>query len=190
MSTLGRAQAAAAVVRRLNAAVKSRRLYEAGHSLRAQTVTALLTAASAYHERFGSFVLETHRNGLIIEGRPFEGGESVDALALMLYSVGVWQLVLLPAIAAEELSDLMDIVTLERDDILAKGGFAELLEKRNLQHIRVFELRPGEDDAAHITLEVYHQLLDGTLSPQDRVAILGLVQGGPEQTQRLLTVIF
>lgn len=190
MSTLGRAQAAAAVVRRLNAAVKSRRLYETGHSLRAQTVTALLTAVSAYHERFGSFVLETHRNGLIIEGRPFEGGESVDALALMLYSVGVWQLVLLPAITDEELSDLMDIVTLERDDILAKGGFGELLEKRSLHHVRVFELRPGEDDAAHITLEVYHQLLDGTLSPQDRVAILGLVRSGPEQTQRLLNVIF
>ncbi len=187
---MGRAQAAAAVVRRLNAAVKSRRLYEPGHPLRVQTVSALHATVVTYHERFGSFVLETHRDGLVIEGRPFEGGESVDNLALTLYSLGVWQLVLLPAITEEELSATLDVVSLEREAILTQGGFGELLAKGNLYHVRVFELRPGEDDAAHITLEVYQQLLDGTLGPQERSAILGLLRGGPEQTQRLLTVIF
>lgn len=187
---MGRAQAAAAVVRRLNAAVKSRRLYEPEHTLRVQTVSALHAAVVAYHERFGSFVLETHRDGLVIEGRPFEGGESVDNLALTLYSLGVWQLVLLPAITEEQLSATLDVVSLEREAILAAGGFGELLAKGNLYHVRVFELRPGEEDATQITLEVYHQLLDGTLSPHERSAILGLLRGGPEQTQRLLTVIF
>jgi hypothetical protein len=190
MSSMGRAQAAAAVVRRLNAAVKSRRLYEKGHSLRAQTVNALHGAVTAYHERFGSFVLETHRNGLIIEGRPFEGGESVDALALMLYSVAVWQLVLLPGITEDELSETMDVVTLDRETILNEGGFTALLEKYSLNHVRVFEMHPGEGDVGQISLELLLQMLDGSLSPADRAMILSLLRGGPEQAQRLLSVIF
>ena len=187
---MGRAQAAAAVVRRLNAAVKSRRLYEKGHTLRAQTVNALHVAVMAYHERFGSFVLETHRNGLIIEGRPFEGGESVDALALMLYSVAVWQLVMLPGITEDELAEAMDIVTLDRETILNEGGFTALLEKHNLYHVRVFEMHPGESDVGQISLELLLQMLDGSLSLQDRAMILSLLRGGPEQAQRLLKVIF
>ncbi len=190
MSSMGRAQAAAAVVRRLNAAVKSRRLYEKGHTLRAQTVNALHVAVMAYHERFGSFVLETHRNGLIIEGRPFEGGESVDALALMLYSVAVWQLVMLPGITEDELAEAMDIVTLDRETILNEGGFTALLEKHNLYHVRVFEMHPGESDVGQISLELLLQMLDGSLSLQDRAMILSLLRGGPEQAQRLLKVIF
>jgi len=190
MSSMGRAQAAAAVVRRLNAAVKSRRLYEKGHTLRAQTVNALHVAVMAYHERFGSFVLETHKNGLIIEGRPFEGGESVDALALMLYSVAVWQLVILPGITEDELSVVMDIVNLDHETILNEGGFTELLQKHSLDHVRVFEMHPGEGDVGQISLELCQQLLDGSLSPQDRTMILSLLRGGPEQAQRVLSIVF
>lgn len=189
MGATGRTQAAAAVVRRLNAAVKSRRLYEAGHTLRTQTVSAFLATVSAYHERFGSFVLETHRKGLMLEGRPFEGGESVDNLALLLYSVGVWQLVLLPGITEPEASEFLDVVMLERDAILSDGGIAEILNRRGVQYLRVFELRPGEEESANISLEIYQELLDGSLQPHDRAVLLGLLRGGADQAQRLLSVI-
>lgn len=188
MVTTGRAQAAAAVVRRLNAAVKSRRLYGPGHPIRAQTVSAFMATVAGFHERFGSFVLETHRDGLILEGRPFEGGESVDHLAVMLYSIGVWQLVLLPGLTETEASYLFDIVSMDRDDILNEGGFVELLAKRGVERVRVFELRPGEEETA-ISLDMYYQLLEGTLSAQDRSTLLGILQAGPQQTGRLLTVI-
>lgn len=188
MVITGRAQAAAAVVRRLNAAVKSRRLYAPGHAIRAQTVSAFMATVSGFNERFGSFVLETHRDGLMLEGRPFEGGESVDALAVMLYSIGIWQLVLLPGLTEPEASQLFDIVSMERDDILREGGFVELLAKRAVEHIRVFELRPGEEELT-ITLDVYHDMLEGTLSPQDRAVLLGILQAGPQQAGRLLAVI-
>lgn len=188
MVTTGRAQAAAAVVRRLNAAVKSRRLYGPGHPIRAQTVSAFMATVAGFHERFGSFVLETHRDGLILEGRPFEGGESVDSLAVMLYSIAVWQLVLLPGLTETEASQLFDIVSMDRDDIINEGGFIELLGKHGIEHVRVFELHPGEEEAA-ISLDVYYQLLEGTLSPQDRATLLGILQAGPQQAGRLLTVI-
>lgn len=189
MSTTGRAQAAAAVVRRLNAAVKSRRLYGPEHQLRAQTVSAFLATATAYHERFGSFVLETHRKGLIVEGQPFEGGESVDSLALLLYGVGVWQLILLPGITEAEASAFLEIVTMERDAILAEGGFTDLLSARGLEHARVVELRPGEDDPANISLESFQQLVDGSLPAHERAALLGLLRAGADQAKRLLGVV-
>lgn len=189
MSIPARVQTAAAIVRRLNAAVKSRRLYAAGHPLRAQTVSALLATVTAYHERFGSFVLETHKNGLIVEGKPFEGGESVDNLALQLYGMGVWQLVLLPGLHEAETGELLEIITLDREAILAQGGFVELLSKHNVEHVRVVELKPGEEDPANISLEAYQQLLDGSLQAQDRAALLDVLRGGPEQARRLLSVV-
>lgn len=185
----GRAQAAANVVRRLNAAVKSRRLYGAGHPLRAQTVGAFLTTIGSFHERYGSFVLETHRDGLILEGRPFEGGESVDSLALQLYSMGVWQLVMLPGLTDAEMSQLLDIVTMEPDAILQEGGLTGLLVTQGINHVRVFELRPGEEDPANISLETYHRLLDGSLSAHERAALVGVLRAGPDQAMRLLSII-
>ncbi len=189
MGISGRAQAAANVVRRLNAAVKSRRLYGAGHPLRAQTVGAFLTTISSFHERYGSFVLETHRDGLILEGRPFEGGESVDSLALQLYSMGVWQLVMLPGLTDAEMSELLDVVTLEPDAILQEGGLTGLLINHGINHVRVFELRPGEEDPANISLETYHRLLDGSLAAHERAALVGVLRAGPDQAMRLLSVI-
>jgi len=189
MGVSGRAQAAANVVRRLNAAVKSRRLYGAGHPLRDQTVGAFLTTISAFHEKYGSFVLETHRDGLILEGRPFEGGESVDSLALQLYSMGVWQLVMLPGLTGAEMSQLLDVVTMEPDAIQQEGGLTKLLIDRTINHVRVFELRPGEEDPANISLETYHRLLDGSLSAQERAALVGVLRAGPDQAMRLLSVI-
>lgn len=189
MTATARAQAAAAVVRRLNGAVKSRRLYVSGHALRAQTVGAFVAAVVAYHERFGNFVLETHKDGLILEGKPFEGGESVDSLALLLYAVGVWQLVLLSGITEAEADQLLDVVILERDAILAEGGFVEVLARRGIEHVRVFELRPGEEDVTNISLETVQQLLDGSLQAQDRAAFLGLLRAGPEQAHRVLDVL-
>lgn len=189
MATTGRAQAAAAVVRRLNAAVKSRRLYASGHPLRAQTVSAFLQTVAPFHERFGSFVLETHRDGLILEGKPFEGGESVDSLALLLYSVGVWQLVLMPGIDDVETGRLMDVFVMEREAILEAGGLTGLLVNQHIDHVRVFELRPGEEDPANISLETYHRLLEGSLSAQERAGLLGVLRAGAEQTMRLLSVV-
>lgn len=164
-------------------------MYGPSHVLGAQTVEAFLAAVSAYHERFGSFVLETHRTGLIVEGKPFEGGESVDNLALLLYTVGVWQLVFLPEITETEVAELLEIVSLDRDAILAEGGFIEILTKRSVRHIRVFELKPGEEEAVVLTAELYQQLLDGSLQPQDRAALLATLRAGSEQTRRLLTAI-
>ncbi|MDQ7819047.1 MAG: HEAT repeat domain-containing protein [Armatimonadota bacterium] len=189
MSVSGRAQAAAAVVRRLNAAVKSRRLYAAGHPLRAQTVQALAATLASFHERYGGFVLETHRDGLILEGRPFEGGESIDSLALQLYSAGVWQLILLPGIAEDELHRLLDVVTTDPDAILREGGLAGLLVAHRIERARVVELRPGEDDPAQISLETYHRLLDGSLSAAERAALVGVLRAGPQHAARLLAVL-
>lgn len=189
VTTTSRAQAAAAIVGRLNAAVKSRRLYGPGHPLNPRTVTALLESVVSFHERFGSFVLETHRDGLVVEGKPFEGGESVQNLALLLYAMGVWQLVFLPGITEAEVGELLAVVTLDREAILAGGGLVQLLAKRSVNHVRVVELRPGEEDAANISLAVYRRLLDGSLEPQDRVTLIGLLRAGPEQARRLLSVI-
>ncbi len=189
MSVSGRAQAAAAVVRRLNAAVKSRRLYAAGHPLRAQTVQALVATLASFHERYGGFVLETHRDGLILEGRPFEGGESIDSLALQLYSAGVWQLVLLPGLTEDEAHRLLDVVTMDPEVILREGGLAGLLVAHRIDHARVVELRPSDDDPAQISLETYHRLLDGSLSAAERAALVGVLRAGPQHAARLLSVL-
>ncbi len=189
MTISGRAQAAANVVRRLNAAVKSRRLYAAGHPLRAQTIQAFLTTVAGFHDRYGSFVLETHRDGLILEGSPFEGGESIDSLALQLYSAGVWQLILLPGLAEQEMDQLLDVVDMEPDAILEQGGLTGQLVSHGIEHARVVELRPGEEDPANITLEMYHRLLGGGLTAQERATLVGVLRAGPDQAMRLLNVI-
>jgi HEAT repeat protein len=189
MGMSGRAPTAANVVRRLNAAVKSRRLYGAGHPLRAQTVEVFLTTVASFHERYGSFVLETHRDGLILEGHPFEGGESVDSLALQLYSVGVWQLVVLPGLTDAEMHQLLDLVTMEPEAILQEGGLTGLLEHHGVAHVRVVELRPGDDDPTNMTLETYHRLLTGALSAQERAALVGVMRAGPDQAMRLLSIV-
>lgn len=189
MSSAARFQAAAAIVRRLNAAVKSRRLYAAGHPLRAQTITAFLGTVVAYHERFGSFVLETHRQGLIVEGKPFEGGESVDQLAVHLYAMGIWQLIILPGLTEAEADAALDIVCMERDAIMAGGGIVAFLTEASVVHVRVVELKPGEENVAEITPEVFQQLLDGALSAHDRAMILGLLRSGPDQAARLVGVV-
>lgn len=189
MATMGRAQAAAAVVRRLNAAVKSFRIYAPGHPIRAEALSAFMESVQGYNERFGSFVLETHRTGLLVEGKPFEGGESIDNLARILYAIGVWQLVWLPGTTEAEVKEVLIVLLLDRETILAQGGFFEALTRRSVQHVRVIELRPGELDPTGISLDTYMQLLDGSLSPQDRAAILGLLRLGPPQTRMLITVI-
>lgn len=189
MAISGRAQIAANVVRRLNAAVKARRLYGAGHPLRAQTVSAFLTAIVSFHERYGGLVLETHRDGLILEGQPFEGGESIDSLALDLYSIGVWQLVLLPGLTESELEKLLDIVTTEPDTILEQGGLTGLLVKEGIDRVRVIELRPGEEEPANLTLEIYHRLLEGTLSAEEQRALVSVLRAGPDQAARLLSLV-
>src|SRR5712692_2959863 len=189
MGVSGRAQAAATVVRRLNAAVKSRVLYAAGHPLRAQTVEVFLTTVASFHERYGGFVLETHRDGLVLEGHAFEGGESVDNLALQLYSVGVWQLIVLPGLTDAEMHKLLDLVTMEPEAILKEGGLTGLLEKNGVSHFRVVELRPGDEDPTNITLETYHRLLNGSLSAQERAALVSILRAGPDQAMRLLSVV-
>jgi hypothetical protein len=189
MATTGREQIAAAVVRRLNAAVKSRRLYGPGHPLRAHTASVLLQALAAFQERYGSFVLETHRDGLVLEGKQFEGGESVDALALMLYSAGVWQLVLMPGMTEDETGRLMDVFLMEHQEIVAGGGLAGILAKEQIHHARAFELRPGEEDPANISVETYHRMLQGSLSAAERASLLGVLRAGSEEALRLLTVI-
>lgn len=177
------------MVRRLNAAVKSRRLYGAQHQLCAQTTSAFLATVGPFHERYGTFVLETHRDGLILEGQPFEGGESVDSLALQLYTVGVWQLLMLPGLTETEMGDLLDIVSMEPDVILREGGLTGFLIKHGLEHIRVVELRPGEEDASNLTLEAYHRLLSGGLTVQERAALVNSLRAGPDQTMRLLSIV-
>ncbi|HXF81667.1 MAG TPA: hypothetical protein VNN19_02810, partial [bacterium] len=189
MTTAARFQAAAGVVRRLNAAVKSRRLYAPGHPLRAQTISALQTALQTFHERFGSFVLETHRQGLIVEGQPFEGGESVDNLALQLYAMGIWQLIVLPGLTEEETAQLLEVVALERDEVVAAGGFVPLLGDRGVSHVRVVELKPGEEDVAQITPEIFQQLLEGSLTAPDRAMLIGLLRSGPHTAARLVSVV-
>ena len=189
MAIAGRAQSAANVVRRLNAAVKSRRLYGTGHPLRAQTVTVFLSTVGPFHERYGTFVLETHRDGLILEGHPFEGGESIDSLALQLYSLGVWQLLMLPGLTETEMNQLLDIVTMEPDAILREGGLRGLLVKHGVEHVRVLELRPGEEVPTNVTLESYHRLLNGSLTAQERGALVGALRAGPEQAMGLLSII-
>src|SRR5213593_4212452 len=189
MAIGGRAQSAANVTRRLNAAVKSRRLYGAGHPLRAQTITVFLSTVGPFHERYGTFVLETHRDGLILEGRPFEGGESIDSLALQLYSLGVWQLLMLPGLTEPEMNQLLDIVTMEPEAILQDGGVRGLLVKYGIEHVRVLELRPGEEDPANVTLETYHRLLSGSLTAQERAALVGALRAGPEQAAGVLSII-
>ncbi len=189
MAISGRAQAAANVVRRLNAAVKSRRLYAAAHPLRAQTIAAFLTTVVGFHERYGSFVLETHRDGLILEGSPFEGGESIDSLALQLYSAGVWQLLLLPGLTESEMTQLLDLVDMEPETILQQGGLTGQLAAHGIEHARVVELHPGEEDPTNITMEMYHRLLSGGLTAQERTALVGVLRAGPDQAMRLLTVI-
>lgn len=189
MAIGGRAQSAANVVRRLNAAVKARRLYGAGHPLRAQTNSVFLNTIGPFHERYGTFVLETHRDGLILEGRPFEGGESVDSLALQLYSLGVWQLLMLPGLTEAELNQLLDIVSMEPEAILHEGGIRGLLVKHGVEHVRVLELRPGEEGPANVTLETYHRLLSGSLTAQEHAALVGVLRAGPEQATGLLSMI-
>src|SRR6266849_8165199 len=189
MGVSGRAQAAAIVVRRLNAAVKSRVLYAAGHPLRAQTVEVFLTTVASFHKRYGGFVLETHRDGLVLEGHAFEGGESVDNLALQLYSVGVWQLIILPGLTDAEMHKLLDLVTMEPDVILKEGGLTGLLEKNGVSHVRVVELRPGDEDPTNITLETYHRMLNGSLSAQERAALVSILRAGPDQAMRLLSIV-
>lgn len=189
MSSAARFQAAAAIVRRLNAAVKSRRLYAAGHPLRAQTISALLAAVVAYHERFGGFVLETHRQGLIVEGKPFEGGESIDALAVQLYAMGIWQLIILPGLTETEADAVLDVICMEHEALLAGGGIVAFLTEANVVHLRVVELKPGEENVAEITPEIFQQLLDGALSAQDRAMILSLLRSGPDQAARLVGVV-
>jgi len=189
MTTAARFQAATGVVRRLNAAVKSRRLYGAGHALRTQTISAFTTGVAAYHERFGSFVLETHRDGLIIEGKPFEGGESVDNLALHLYAMGIWQLIITPGLTEEEVEQLLEVVALEREEILAAGGFVPLLAARSISHVRVVELKPGDEDVAQITPQLFQELIDGRLTPPDQAMLLGLLRAGPDQAARLVSVV-
>jgi len=189
MAIGGRAQSAANVTRRLNAAVKSRRLYAAGHQLRAQTINVFLATVGPFHERYGTFVLETHRDGLILEGHPFEGGESIDSLALQLYSLGVWQLLMLPGLTEPELNQLLDIVTMEPEAILREGGVRGLLVKYGIEHVRVLELRPGDEDPANVTLETYHRLLSGSLTAQERAALVGALRAGPEQAAGVLSII-
>lgn len=189
MTTAARFQAAAGVVRRLNAAVKSRRLYTQAHPLRTQTISALLAALAAFHERFGSFVLETHRHGLIVEGKLFEGGESVDNLALQLYAMGIWQLIVTPGLTEEEAAQLLEVVSLERDQIVAAEGFVPLLASRGVTHVRVVELRPGEEDVAQITPEIFQQLLEGSLAAPDRQMLMGLLRSGPHTAARLVEVV-
>jgi HEAT repeat protein len=189
MSSAARFQAAAGIVRRLNAAVKSRRLYAAGHPLRAQTISAFLGTVVAYHERFGGFVLETHRQGLIVEGKPFEGGESVDQLAVHLYAMGIWQLIILPGLTEAEADATLDIVCMEREAIMAGGGIVAFLTEAKVVHVRVVELKPGEENVAEITPEVFQHLLDGALSAHDRAMILGLLRSGPDQAARLVGVV-
>src|SRR2546422_8514532 len=189
MAIAGRAQSAANVVRRLTAAVKSRRLYGAGHPLRAQTVTVFLGTVAPFHERYGTFVLETDRDGLILEGASFEGGESIDSLALQLYSLGVWQLLMLPGLIETEMNQLLDVVTMEPDAILREGGLRELLVKHGIEHVRVLELRPGEEVPTNVTLESYHRLLNGSLTAQERGALVGALRAGPEQAMGLLSII-
>src|SRR5437870_12198591 len=104
MAIGGRAQSAANVTRRLNAAVKSRRLHGAGHPLRAQTITVFLSTVGPCHERYGTFVLETHRDGLMLEGRPVDGRDSIDSRARQLYSVGVSQLLMLPGLTERQMT--------------------------------------------------------------------------------------
>jgi len=189
MSSAARFQAAAGIVRRLNAAVKSRRLYAAGHPLRAQTISAFLGTVVTYHERFGGFVLETHRQGLIVEGKPFEGGESVDQLAVHLYAMGIWQLIILPGLTEAEADAALDIVCMEREAIMAGGGIIAFLTEAGVAHVRVVELKPGEENVAEITPEVFQQLLDGALSAHDRAMILGLLRSGPDQAARLVGIV-
>ncbi|HEX4840572.1 MAG TPA: HEAT repeat domain-containing protein, partial [bacterium] len=156
---------------------------------RAQTVEVFLTTIASFHERYGGFVLETHRDGLVLEGRAYEGGESVDNLALQLYSVGVWQLVILPGLTDGEMHKLLDLVTMEPEAILKEGGLTGLLEKNGVPHVRVVELRPGDEDPANITLEAYHRLLNGSLSAQERAALVGVLRAGPDQAMRLLSIV-
>jgi len=189
MTTAARLQAAGGVVRRLNAAVKSRRLYGQGHALRTQTVSAFVAGVAAYHERFGSFVLETHRDGLIVEGQPFDAGESVHNLALHLYAMGIWQLVITPGLTEDEVEQLLEVVALEREEVLAAGGFVPLLAARNISHVRVVELTPGEEDVAQITPQLFQELVEGRLTAANQAMLLGLLRAGPEQAARLVGVV-
>src|SRR5439155_952487 len=120
---------------------------------------------------------------------PFEGGESIDSLALQLYSLGVWQLLMLPGLTEPELNQLLDIVTMEPGAILREGGVRGLLVKYGIEHVRVLELRPGDEDPANVTLETYHRLLSGSLTAQERAALVGALRAGPEQAAGVLSII-
>src|SRR5205809_7888190 len=87
------------------------------------------------------------------------------------------------------MNQLLDIVTMEPEAILRDGGVRGLLVKYGIEHVRVLELRPGEEDPANVTMERYHALLSGRLTAQERAAQVDALGAGPEQAAGVLSII-
>src|SRR5207244_11581279 len=91
---------------------------------------------------------------------------------------------MLPGLTEPEMNQLLDIVTMEPEAILRDGGVRGLLVKYGIEHVRVFELRPGEEAPANVTLETYQRLLSRSLTAPERATLAGGVGGGPGQPAR------
>src|SRR5205809_7489696 len=87
------------------------------------------------------------------------------------------------------MNQLLDIVTMEPEAILRDGGVRGSLVKYGIEHDRVLELRPGEEDPANVTLETYHRLLSGSLTAQERASPVGALRAGPEQASGVRCII-
>jgi len=130
------------ILKKFRFALKSLRFYPPGHTIIKNSVAALLDVLSDYLSVNHKLCLTVKKKGLSLKDKSAAVLGFKD-IASYLSNFKVRQITFTTGLAADELIDLLAILCMERQEILANGGFNEMLIKKYITHFQVVELTLG-----------------------------------------------
>jgi len=182
-----KAQATDRLLRAMAAAVKTVALYPGPHPVTQQAVASLTAALHPYMEAHGPFGLRVGKYALTVDGTPFRGG-SHSNLAMHLYTRGVAQIKIMPAVSEQGLLGFVSIIGMDRRGLEEAGGVRHLMRQSGTGNVQVAEmtLETDEDLQPADLNAIFEWLGRGELEPEDRERILDILRGGPGATRVFL----
>ncbi len=189
--TEGKAQAAEQILRALGAAFKTYALYPGPHPVTQQTVQNLFSMLHPYVEAYGPFSVRIGKYALTIDGIPYKEGLHAS-LSMHLYTRGVAQIKIMPAVSEQSLTAFASIIAMDRRGLEAAGSIRQLMRQSGVGNIQVTEmaLETDEDLQPADLNAIFEWLGRGDLAPEERERILDMLRAGPEQARVLLERAF
>lgn len=180
-------QIAERLLRAMATAVKTVALYPGPHPVTQQAVGGLMAALHPYLEAHGPLALRVGRYALTVDGTRFRGG-SHSTLAMHMYSRGLAQIKIMPAVSDQGLAAFVSILGMDRRSLEGAGGVRHLMRQSGIGNIQVAEMAlDSADDLQPADLSaIFEWLGRGELEPEDRERILDMVRGGLETTRNFL----